>query len=254
MKRLWIVIIVFSWCSSARSEYEMRLWHDKSGDVIEAEYVRTEGEQVVIKTAQGTQILKVSIENLSDKDRRYVSLLQPHPSLEIKVSTDVDRSNKTPARAGFVQIQKETIGLDVKIRKTSAASYDAPLKAEIFLFGQSENGDVYVLLNRTIAPFQFGNEDGNEFSVCVKDVTLEQFETGVQSGIEYEGYLVAIRDANKQLVSVKGNKSVFEENAEVISHSERGAVFNKDFEPVEKKQSGKARTKVLRRNLPVRDF
>ena len=134
---------------------------------------------------------------------------------------------------------------EVKLRKSSPAPYEAPLISEVYLIGQLEQADNYVILERAKTRFNFAAENEHVFES--EDISLKQVESGRQIGVEYRGYLAIVRDKTNTVLEMKTNKLDFQKNSEAIIGSERGAVFDKDFNPLKRKEVRKE-AKPKRRN------
>ncbi len=247
-----IVAINFSLSALA----EMRIWTDETGKTIEAEHVRTLDDKVVLKLVDGSEI-KVSLDTLTEKDRKYAILLAP-PRVEIKVSVKNERDNKAVGRSNRgpgMQVQQESVQATVDIRKSSSAPYEAPLQSEVYLIGRPEQADYYMILNTSKSKFQFTTENKNEHSYESGMVNLKQLEAGKQAGVEYEGYLAIVRDRNNEIIGMKCSKLVFEKNAEAIVGSKKGEVFDENFESVERKEAKEeARQEAGKENQKKRGF
>jgi hypothetical protein len=238
---------------------ELRVWKDDSGKTIEAEYVRTVDGKVLLRQKDGSEI-KVSLDTLSEKDRRY-AILQVPPRIEIKVSTDTDRENNGlggvnlgmgGGRGTGVQIQKESVQLRVSLRKTSPAPYEGPLMSEVYLIGYSGQQDDYVILDRTMSRFTLTTENKNQHSYSSGLVNLKQLEAGKLMGLQYKGYLAIVKDRTGEVLAMKSSKLDFEKNAKVIMGALRGARFDADFKPV---VAGKAkRTEERGGMIPKKRF
>lgn len=255
IRRTLATVLVASMAQAGFSEY--RIWTDQGGKQIEAELVRVVDDKVVLRKQDGAE-LKVSLDTLSKKDQKY-AVLQAPPRIEIKVSTDMDRENKGygGGRGSGFQIQKESVQLEVSLKKTSPAPYEAPLVSEVYLIGQSEQHDGYGILDRTVSKFKFTEENKNLHSYSSKTVELEQLEAGKQVGIEYEGYLAIVKDRTGAVLSMKCSKLIFEKNAEAIIDSQKGAVFDGEFNPVDPskaKRGGDQKGRKPKRRLPGRRF
>ena len=59
---------------------EMRTWTSAVGTTLDAEYVRSDAQSVVLRRADG-QELQVRLHSLSDEDRAFVRAQQPPPTL-----------------------------------------------------------------------------------------------------------------------------------------------------------------------------
>lgn len=255
MKKL-LGIVYIAACAlglASTASAELRVWADESGKTIEAEYVRTMTDKVVLRQADGTEI-KVSLDTLSEKDRRYVVLQEP-PRIDIRVSPNTSRSNTGYGTRGpGVQVQEETVVVEVNVRKGSPAPYEAPLKAEVYVMGSPEQADGHVILDRTASRFQFTTENKNEHTFSSGIVSLRQFEAGDQKGVGYSGYLVAITDKTGEVLELKCSKLDYEKNAETIMVGKKGARYDGDFEEMNQKKDGKKPSKPRKRPLPGRRF
>jgi hypothetical protein len=251
------ILIAVAACVCRPGEADFRIWTDVDGKTIEAEFGGTIGDKVVLEKQDGTE-LEVSLDTLSMSDRKYVVLQSP-PRVEIKVSARTERENEGygGGRGGGFQIQSESVQCSVSISKDSPAPYEAPLVSEVYLIGQPEQNDLYVILDRTRSKFRFTPENKNEHRYDSGTVNLQQFEAGRQKGIEYRGYLAVVKDRGGNVLSMKCSKLAFERNAEAIMSAERGAVFDKDFKPVERSDAmddeGRGRRKP-KRKVPGRRF
>lgn len=237
---------------------EMRIWTDKTGKTIEAEHYRTLDDKVILKKADGSEV-RVSLDTLTEKDRRYAILMTP-PRVEISVSVDTDRENKgvgNSNRGPGYQVQQENVQAKVEVRKSSSAPYAAPLQSEVYLIGKSEQGEMYKVLDHSKSNFKFTTENKNTHSFESDSVSLKQLESGQQMGIEYEGYLAIVRDRTGQILEAKSSKLIFQRNADSIIGSKKNDVFDKEFNLVNKEQVKKevqSRKEKVRKRVPGRNF
>jgi hypothetical protein len=252
-KNRWIQVLLTIGIASSMAMAEMRVWTAQSGKTVEAEFVRTTGDKVVLRKTDGSEI-KVPLDALSEKDRRY-AVLQAPPRIEISVAADVDRSNKTGGsnRGSGLQLQQETIVAKVKVEKASPAPYVAPLEAEVYLIGHVEQTDNYIILDHTKSGFSFSGENANEHAFESMEVNLRQLESGQQMGVEYRGYLAVVQDKAGNILEIKTNKLDFQRNADAIMGSKRGDAFDENFNPVNRKES-REQEKPRRRPFPGRRF
>ena len=65
-----------------------------------------------------------------------------------------------------------------------------------------------------------------EFS---RPVDLRQIKGSWRLGIQYEGYLILIRDSRGELIAVKGSKTALEEHAEELSGVQFGNLLTDDL-------------------------
>jgi hypothetical protein len=253
--RTIVIALLVSIVQTGFSEY--RIWTDKGGKQIEAELVRIIDDKVVLRKQDGDE-LKVSLDTLSKEDKKY-AVLQAPPRVEIKVSTNADRENEGygSGRHGGVQIQEETVSATVNIRKSSSPAYEAPMMSEVYLIGTPEQADMFVILDLTKSKFKFTTENKNEHSYQSDTISLKQLEAGKQKGTEYEGYIVIVRDRTGEILSMKCSRLLFEKNSETIIGSQKGDVFDSDFNPVESKAGKQAAAKGKKgsaKRLPGRRF
>lgn len=239
------VVLVSAALSAARAE--LRIWTDQNGKTIEAEHVRTLSGQVVLRLTDGSEI-RVSLDALSDLDRKY-AVLQSPPKLTIQVSADADRSNTSIGRRK--QIQQEEVSAEVTVSKSGSSSYEASLRAEVALIGRPEQNGGYIILDRKSAAFSFTDTD--EFSFQSGVVSLSQKEARTERGVEYNGYVAAVYDEADKLLEVKCSRLEFEKNAEVILAGKTGTVFDDDFE-VSGQVKNMSRVNRADKNRPDRRF
>lgn len=216
---------------------ELRVWTDLNGQTIEAEHVRTLSDQVVLKQSDGTEI-RVSLDTLSERDRKY-AILQTPPRINISVSIDNDRTNTGYGNRRSIQVQEESISVKATFRKSSSSPYEAPLRAELYLIGSPEQKDGYVILDKRAEHFSFSTENKNQHVFESRDIKLKQLEVGREIGIEYKGYLVAVRDKTGEVISLKCSKLTFEKNAVTIMAGKKGSMYDGEFKPFKKKGSNK---------------
>ncbi len=224
---------------------ELRVWTDKGGKTIEAEHVRTLTNEVVLRRADGTEI-RVSLDTLSERDRKYAILLTP-PRISINVSTDTDRSNTGINRR--TQIQEEEIQAEVTIEKTSSSPYEEPLRATLVLIGETEQSGHSLILEKRNEKFSFS--EGSEVRFESGKISLRQVESGKERGVEYKGYIVAVMDKIGERLELKCSKLEYEKNAEVLLSGSRGTVYDEDYKVVGPK---KKPNKESQQNAPKKSW
>ncbi len=227
---------------------ESRVWTDNKGTTIEAEHVRTLSDKVVLKKGDGSE-MQVSLDTLSERDRRY-AILQTPPRIDISVAAKTDRDNKGYSRGygGGLQVQTETVDVEVTLKKSSSQPYEAPLRAEVYVIGSPEQKDGYAILDKKTTRFNFLAEKDYEHDFSSGTITLKQVESGKQSGVEYKGYLVVVRDKTGDVIAMKCSKLEFEKNAEALLAGEKGTLFDGDFNQLDK--SAKTAKPETRRKRP----
>ncbi len=228
--KMTVTVVALTALLLGTAQAELRVWTDKSGKTIEAEHVRTLTDQVVLRQADGTE-LRVSLNTLSERDRKY-AVLQTPPKITINVSTDTDRTNK--GFGGSFQMQQEDIQAEVTIKKTSSAPYEAPLRAVLILIGEPEQSGHSIILEKQMERFNF--TQGSEVRFESGKISLRQLESGYDRGVEYKGYVVAVMDKNGDTLGIKCSKLAYEKNAKALLAGSRGTVFDEDYKVVGRKQ------------------
>jgi hypothetical protein len=252
MKHSVLFLSAFSMLVSHVAQAELRVWTDQNGKTIEAEHVRTLTNTVVLRQVNGFEI-RISLDTLSERDRQY-AILQTPPRIEISVASDTDRSNTGYGGRRSIQVQEETVSVEVKVRKSSSAPYEAPLRAEIYLIGSPENKEGFIILDKRIDQFSFSVDNGNQHVIQSRGIKLKQIESGRQIGVEYKGYLVAIVDKSNEILQLKCSKLDYEKNAAAIMAGEKGTMFNGRFEELDQNQEIRSPTDAPKKPVAGRRF
>lgn len=82
-----VAVVCALFCVSVQAE--MRIWQDKKGNTIEAEFVTISAGKVVLRTSEGEQ-LKINPAGLSAADQAYLKRSIP-PRIDISFSKKQDR-------------------------------------------------------------------------------------------------------------------------------------------------------------------
>jgi hypothetical protein len=211
---------------------ELREWTDQDGNTLKAEYVRTEVESVILRREDGTEF-KISMKSLSDKDIEFVRLQTP-PRIMIKVEPSVDTYT-----VGYLgndgydyTVRYEVVEPSVLLRKTSTEPYEATLEMELLLLGRIRETRRYVIVDKVMVPFTFTGKQSYEVYYVGYPVDLRQVRGSWRSGLQYEGYLVMVRDSMGRLVTAKSNKARMERNAETLADVETGTMLTDHFKVV----------------------
>lgn len=211
---------------------ELREWTDRGGKTVMAEFVRREVESIVLRKEDGTE-LKVAYRSLSDPDQQVVMLLTP-PRMEIYVEPHVNTYT-----VGYLgndgydyTVQYEVVDPSVLLRRTSTERYDAPLTLELVILGRIREIDRYLIIDSSKTPFAFTGKTGYEFTYRGYPLDLQQIKGSWKSGVEYEGYLVAVRDSRGILIAVKGSKLALEEHADEVIVAEIGSMLTDELKVI----------------------
>jgi len=208
---------------------EYRIWTGVNGSSVEAEFVKQIPDSVYLKTRNG-KTKKIPIKKLSETDQKYIEQHQL-PKLKLAVHPNLDRTNKAKRRRR--QIKKESFSFEIRIEKTSSIPYTLPLTGELFVIGQIDNSDSFVILQNQSISFSFkGKEREKKFEAA--RVKLNHTKKGRKP--EYYGYIVVIRDELGNLVAVKTNRAIFEKNIAFFKGIKTGRKFDNKFNKIQTKR------------------
>lgn len=206
---------------------DMRDWTDRDGKTIKAEFVRKEVESVVLRTEDGAE-LRIALNQLSDADQEFVMLRTP-PRIEINMEPSVDSYT-----VGYLgndgydyTVKYQVVEPSVVLRKTSTDPYSAPLTMEVVIIGRIREVNRYIIIDNTAYEFTFTGEQSYEVQYRGYPLDLRQIRGSWKSGVEYEGYLVAIRDSSGAIVASKASKLALEEHADEVSSAATGSVLTR---------------------------
>ena len=219
------VLLLTAAVRSEESPDPYRTWTDLNGNTLKALYVRTAVESVILRLKDGTES-KIPIDALSEQDRMYVMLQNP-PRIEINMEPSVDMYT-----VGYLgndgydyTVQYQVVEPSVLLRRTSTGAYDAPLAMTVVILGRIKEIDRYVIIDKTHMPFTFTEKQSYEVRYVGYPLDLRQIKGSWKSGVEYKGYLIAIRDSRGMLIAVKSNKVALEQNAEKLTDAEIGSML-----------------------------
>lgn len=203
----------------------LRIWTDQAGKTVKAEYVRTEVESVILRLEDGSD-LKVSILSLSKADRDYVRLQTP-PRIAINMEPSVDSYTVGYLGNGGYDytVRYQVVEPSVVLRKVSVEPYEGPLTMHVIIFGRIREVNRYVIIDNSVVPFSFTGKQTYEVKYAGYPLDLRQIKGSWKSGIEYEGYLVVIRDGQNKLVAAKASKLALEENADALTQAQTGSML-----------------------------
>lgn len=204
-----------------------RVWTDQSGTTLKAEYVRTEVESVILRREDGSE-LKIPIQSLSENDKNFVRLKTP-PRIEINMEPSVDSYTVGYLGNGGYDytVRYQVVEPSVVLRKVSVEPYEGPLTMQVIILGRIREVNRYLIIDNNVVPFSFTGKQSYEFKYVGYPVDLRQIKGSWKSGIEYEGYLVAIRDSQGQLVAAKASKLAMEENADALTKAAVGSMLTR---------------------------
>ena len=236
MKNRWIGILIIVAVGAGSALAEMRMWTDKKGNSIEAEFVKVFSGKVILKTADGKQI-KVSQSGLSKKDLEYLKNAIP-PKIDIKV--DVDKENKQTDSDGYgYSRRKQKIKGSVILTKKNREPSNRQFTAYLYVFAKELRDDEIWVLDTVKKDFSFENQKTVEFSGSQRSVNYTDYSDGSDYGDQYEGYIVFIEDKNGNIIYTKGSRSLYESKISEIKSSKNNDRFDDDMNPVNRRDKKK---------------
>jgi hypothetical protein len=212
----------------AQAHAEMRVWEDKAGLQVKADFVREIFGLVELRRPDGS-IHTISLKDLSPEDMQYVRTRVPP-----EVSIDVQKKERPKVRNDkFVQGGDviNVITLEISLHKESSAPYDGVLSAEVYLVGKEVATDDYRMLGKRLSRVEFTEENEGifTFSVSADERVYEEYNGLETRGAEYDGYLVVVADANGQRQTFKTNLSWLEdENVDKLRRFYVGSFFDEN--------------------------
>jgi len=205
---------------------EMRIWTDKKGNSIEAEFVNFFSSKVVLKTAAGKQF-KVPISGLSAEDQKYLKNVVP-PTIDIAVA--MNRETKILSSSSDSIRKAEKIKAQVTLTKKNSEPCGRKFTAYLYVFAKNNRENELVVLDAAEHGFSFEQENKIVFSGNpVETERTERSYSRINEGQEYEGYLVVIEGDQGTVLYTKGSRSLYETHADQIRKAEKGTRFDPKF-------------------------
>jgi len=195
-------------CGSVSAE--MRIWEDKSGISVQAEFVRELFGSVELKKPDGSRY-SIPLENLSTQDMKYLRSRMP-PEIELDVRTQKRgkvRNKEFVQESDVINVVTAT----VEIRQKSSAAYSGTLRAEVYLIGKEVATDDYRLSGKGTSQVQLteANKRTFTFETSADFRVYEEYNKLETRGAEYDGYLVVVFDSLGNKLATKTDLSWLEE-------------------------------------------
>jgi len=210
----WVLVVVLQ---STFAEY--RIWKDKKGHSIEAEFVCERSGLVMIKKRDG-KILKLPKGKLSDADQKYLASEIP-PKVELIFSKNQDRRNQSDSYA-VVDMECK-----VTVKKKSKAVYDESLQIILLVIGRDKREKRYIMMDRAEAKFDF--KQSKIFLLEGKRFRMEEYRYDNNYGTEYVGFLVVVLDKNNTVIEVKSNRKEFAAGVDLLLKIKKGKHFERNL-------------------------
>ena len=252
MKKTWIGILVVLAVVAATARTEMRIWTDKKGNSIEAEFVNFFSDKVILKTAAGKQF-KVPQNGLSQKDIAYLKNVVP-PKIDIEVNIITDSKNiKVPkinidlgiysSSSSSTSMKQEKIRGKVTITKKNRDPSCRTFVAHLYIFTKHQSSEEIKIVDKTTREFSFKNQDIVKFEGST--ISIHYYNDRYRSppfisdydnyGEVYEGYLVFIKDNEGNIICTKGSCKLFENKVSEIKESKNNDLFDDDMIPLRRR-------------------
>jgi len=187
--------LIFSLAVARYSLAESRIWTDKLGNKIEAEFICMSMGRAVIKGNNGKEY-KPQFDSLSEIDQQYLQSIIP-PEIDIAFSKKQDR--RTGSRIMSMRGK-------VTLTKTNKMPYDGELHAIFYMFGENDYLHEYIILDRTESTFDF--KETKTHLIRGNFFRMYDVNSG-NRGVEYKGFLVVVLNADNQVVALKSNRKQF---------------------------------------------
>lgn len=227
MKKYIAVVCVLLGLSFAVSA-EMRIWSDKKGNTVEAEFISILGDKVVLKSPKG-KVLKVPMSGLSAADKKFLASSIP-PTIKIEV--DIDKDEKKMHDSGYSVSKKETVSCSVELKKTSKAACSREFTAYAFVFSENLSDSSKKIMLLKEHKFHFKGSATVTFSTgsaSVENYKGWSSSSNGKSGDEYHGYLIFVEDERGNIITIQSNQTTYEKNIARIKGGKVGTQFDKNY-------------------------
>jgi len=227
MKTLIIGILIALAIGEVAARAEMRMWTDKKGNSIEAEFVKIIAGKVILKTPAGKQ-LKVPQSGLSSADQTYLANAVP-PKIDIDVDIDRDRK-KISESLGYTRTSEKIKG-HVTLTKKNRDPCSRTFSAYLYIFDEGISDKEVRVLDKSKHKFSFEHQkkisfDGNQSKVEYTKYDSDYYHS-TNLGKKYAGYLVVVEDDKGKIICVKGSRPLYENKASQIRKTTKGSLLDK---------------------------
>ncbi len=228
MVKYAVAMMLFTGSFSAYAE--MRIWTSIKGDAIEAEYIKLFRDEVVLETSAGKQF-KIPVSRLCYTDKEWLANAIP-PDIKITVNVDTDRGRSDSGKYGSMKNLKkkaETVKVKVVLEKTNPEPCNRDFMVQIYAVAKDTNREIRKVIGYSEREFSFKTNEAIEIEVPLSTVTY--VEGRLSRGSRYEGYLVVIKEKNKEgeIVATKSKELAYEKNAPQFEQAKKGTLFDPDF-------------------------
>ena len=219
MRKLLTGCVILFLCNGAFADY--RIWLDRDGNEIEAEFVRELFDKVTLRKKDGSEV-RMAVDEFSELDQKFLRVKVP-PQIDVEVKHS-DWIWEEPAggdgRDNPITCHKVT----VRVEKKSKRPYTSRLYAEIYFIAEEvPEGDNMILAWEE--EFDFIFPEGSRSSSYIfktkefRTATDSLYENARTSGETYAGYILVVRDVEGVELLHKTNvKGKWADDPEVIKN------------------------------------
>ena len=216
---------------------EVRTWTSLPGKTIEAEYVKIQFDDVILKDANGAEV-KIPMTAFSGEDLEYIELLNPP-----KLSVDFMKSANQEFIPTSLFLPKDPLNLLIyefgaRVKQKDAKSYKYPLKIEIYAFTKQRYDPAkYHLISRVESdPFVLSKENGRRYEFTApKQYKVFNYEMNVDflnwretRGEKFGESLILVRDKRGKIIAYNSTKKWLYRNLAMLEELPVGAWLNDD--------------------------
>lgn len=227
MRKIVLFLLLLAMSRVAIAEF--RVWQDRKGNRLEAEYICEVGGKIMLRDPEGKEF-RLSLESLSKGDQQYLQRLLP-PKLEIAFSKAQDR-RKIDSYYSTLDIR-----CSAEIKKTSRMPYDRELKAVMVVLGYRDKEDEYIVLDRSEYVFKVNQQKTHEFSGTKFQLREYKSYYSTSNRTEYRGYVVGVLDPEEKVVAVKSSSDNFVEKFAMLAKCGNGEKLDRSLNKMKSMRS-----------------
>ncbi len=235
--------VLFS-ATASHAEEGIRTWTSLSGKTVEARYESWIMDSVRVVDADGN-ILKLSLEELSEEDVEYVELMNPP---EIKVEYEESAPVREyvadawiPSGGGWIAQNNPIYIIEgrfgARVKKTSSRPYDHELTITMMIFSvQNMDRDKYHLILRSSSqPFKLNKDNRYTFTYTdpnVHDTMFYDLSGKWPRGEKLGEYLILVYDKQGKVIAHRSSGNWLFNNHEKLMDLKVGFWVNDDGDQV----------------------
>jgi len=214
---IFFALTLVFFCGSALAE--MRVWEDRSGKEVKAEFSRELFGSVELRRPDGS-LYSIPLENLSDQDTKYLrTRIPPEIELEVRTQKLPKVRNENATRSEYEQFADDinVVTAKIEVRQKSSAVYNGTLRAEVYFIGKEVATDDYRLSGKGTAKIQFTEENNRKFTfeTSTDFRVYEEYNKVQTRGASYAGYLVVVIDPAGKTLAMDTDLSWLEDEEKI---------------------------------------